>query len=1140
MKTSTRPWQVTLSLLVLAETLLAQSVPSTPEQRTASAPRTEDEPVQLSPFHVSGHSDVGYQATSTLAGTRLRTELRDIGSSISIVNEEFLTDTGSTNLEDVLVFTPNTEIGGLGGNFSGSQGAAPIPEQQRDNPSGGITRVRGLASADLTRDYFLSDVPFDTFNTDRIDVQRGANSALFGLGSPGGIVNATTIRADFLGNRGRVRFETDQYGTTRYSMRYNQMIGDVAAVRVAGLSERKQYEQKQAFLEDDRLFVTATVKLPWGLTARGSVETAKRHSANPDFVPPNDGITPWINMGKPVIMSPAQGGALFRGTGTFFPGRANSQVMTLALPGLSSGFATFYHDPSNPNPTFGGQAYIPSGQKLPSAGGLGEWMMLMPQPEEQIIRLTGGYRSDGTRVPEGSAPFYSNGFVAQQITDRSIFDYRKNLFNGGTAQQGADWEVYHASIEGNYFENRFGFEVSYYKQEFDSWGNNSLQGVLQRTIYIDPNAYLIATADGTGTGALIPNPNFGRPVMGGNTGGNNLTNDRDAFRIQAYTEVRFDDFLPEDRWFTKLLGRFTLTGLLDESSTYNKQAYSRGDPLDYEILARHIGGGSLTGFPPLTQRSGQQFALPVAANDTNFLTINSLSDLAGVGIRGVSHGRARSYGRGLITNNYTGWNQHTQQFVGFTSPVYTMWNSPNDFPAAFSASKRLTEVESQVLVGQSYLWDGTIVLTGTWRSDTSSTASVGAPTLTGRTDVDNTYDPAYLRGVRSSDLQETYDDETTSWSAVVHTPEFIQKRLPGNIGLSFHYAKSDNFVPSGSNVDIYNRLVPAVSGKTEEKGFTIAAFDGKLSARFNWFETDSANNRFENAAISTPATILQNLAHQLDHPLNVAQGFTAADAQAVLPPQGVIDVSGFVVDWSNPNAASTSRNPADTDTRDFSATGMEVEIAYNPTEKWTILFTAARQETVTSNTYPVMKQFVESFVIPTWVNSDFAKKFVINDTGTQTLAELAQTAIVENVQRAALEDGKPTIEQAEWRWSVNTSYKLGKFDEGILRWFGNLTVGGGLRWEDKVGIGFGVGKNALGDYAFDLNQPYWSDTTMFVDAFVRSTWRLRDRRSFTFQINVKDLTNNDDLKAYVANPDGSKLYRILEGRLFTASATLEF
>jgi hypothetical protein len=1108
----------------------------------AQGAQDNEEIIELSPFTVTGNDDIGYQATSTLAGTRLRTDLRDIGSSISIVNEEFLTDTASTNIEDVLVFTPNTEVGGLGGNFSGSQGASPIPEQQRDNPSGGITRVRGLANADLTRDYFLTDVPFDTFNTDRIDVQRGANSALFGLGSPGGIVNASTIRADFLGNRGRLRFETDQYGTTRYSMRYNLMVGDVFAIRVAALKEDKKFEQKQAFLEDDRIFVAATAKLPLGLQVRGSIEAAKRHSANPDYVPPNDGITPWINLGKPIVNDPAYGGSLFRDTGTFFPGRADNQVMNLALPGLSSGYATFYQDPSNPAATWGGPAYIRANEGLPSPYpvGTGEWMMLMPFPEEQIIRRTGGFRSDGTRVAEGSAGFFSNGFVAQQITDRSIFDYRKNLFNGGTAQQGADWEIYNASIEGNYFQNRLGFEVAYYEQKFDSRGNNSLQGIQQRTIYIDPNVYLLATTDGTADGPLMPNPNFGRPVMGGNTGGNDLTNDRDGFRIQAYGDIRFDDFMNEDSWLTKLLGRLTITGLLDESSVFNKQAYSRGDRIDQATLAAAIGGGDVNGYVWPAERSGQQFALPVK-NNTDFLSINSLSDLAGVGIQGVSYGRERSHLQGNLYNTYTGWDQHNARFTTFDTEVRTLWDDESNYPAAFFASKRLTEVDSKVLVAQSYLWDNTIVLTGTWRSDESSTASVSAPTVAGRPDVDNTLLESYVVGPRSRDLVKTYDDETTSWSAVVHTPDFIKEKLPSGMNLSLHYAESDNFVPSGANVNIYNELVPAQSGKTEEMGFTVGAFDGKLLARFNWFETTAANNRFENAAVNAPAGILVNLAHQLDNPANVAQGFTAADAQAVLPPQGVIDISGFQVDWNNPNAATQNRNSADTGTQDFAAEGMEIEIAYNPTPKWTILATIARQETVKSNTFPVMQDFVNSFVIPQWVNSDFAKNYYINDDASQTLADLAQTVIVDNVTRGALQDGSPSIEQSEWRFSINTSYNLGEFNDAtVLKYLGNITVGGGIRWQDKVGIGFGVAQNELGDYAFDLNQPYWGDDTLFVDVFARFRWDLANDREFALQINIKDLTNNSGLQPYVANPDGSVLYRILEGRLLTASATFSF
>jgi outer membrane receptor for monomeric catechols len=1136
MKTSSfKPWRLVPWFLIVPASLLAQPV-------TDEAPIDDDEVVELSPFEVTGDSDVGYQATSTLAGTRLRTDLRDIGSSISIVNEEFLTDTGSTNLEDVLIFTPNTEVGGLGGNFSGSQGANPIPEQQRDNPSGGITRVRGLAGADLTRNYFLTAVPFDTFNTDRIDVQRGANSALFGLGSPGGIVNASTIRADFLGNRGRLRFETDQYGTMRYSMRYNHMINDNIAVRIAGLSENKEYEQKQAFGNDDRLFVATTIKMPLGLTVRASAEIGETHSARPDYVPPNDGITPWINMGKPVFGTPAEAGSYYRTEGDILPGHFNHRFLTLAVSGVSSGFARFYQDPSNPEPTWGGPAFYRNGRGLPAPfPNTGEWMMLMPRPENIIIRLT-GHRSDGTPVDPGTAPFWSNGFVSTQITDRSVFDYRKNLFNGGTAQQGSDWEIYNASIEGSYFDNRLGFEVSYSEESFNSWGNNSVQGVYQRMIYIDPNQYLLSTTDGTGTGPLVPNPNYGRPVVGGGSGGNDLTNDRDAFRIQAYYELRFDDFMDESSWLTKLLGTFTLTGLMDESVHYSKQAYSEGDTLDLRDISGILGDGFNNRYD---RRSGQQFALPVT-NDMNFLNANSISDLAGAGIQGVSFGRQRSHVGGGQYGTFSMWHNDASDpsnngFQTYSGRIYTLWDDKYNYPASFFSSKRVTEVESEVLVGQHSLWDNTVVLTGTWRSDKASSATSSAPGVPGIPRMEQTYDPAYVAGPYANrPFPVTADDETTSWSIMVHTPEFIREKLPGGLNLSVYKSKADNFVPSGNNVNIFNEIVGAESGKTEEMGFIIEGLDGKLSARFNFFETSAVNDRFEETALYASESILLNLAHQLNNPANVSQGFTAADVQAVLPPQGVQDVNGFQVDWNNPDAATTNRNSSDTGTQDFTADGMEIEIAYNPIPEWTLLLTVGQQETVTSNTYPKMKEYVASHVLPQWVNSSFAQNYFIDATATQTLAARAQEQIVENVQRASLQDGNPAKEQAEWRWAFNTSYNFGSDSEIIPNWLGDFTIGGGIRWQDQVGIGFAVAQNSLGDYALDVNQPYYADSTLFVDVFARMHYKLKNDRAFTFQVNIKDLTDNSDLVPYVANPDGSEYYRILEGRLISASATFEF
>ena len=438
-------------------------------------------------------------------------------------------------------------------------------------------------------------------------------------------------------------------------------------------------------------------------------------------------------------------------------------------------------------------------------------------------------------------------------------------------------------------------------------------------------------------------------------------------------------------------------------------------------------------------------------------------------------------------------------------------------------------------MAQHSAWDDTVVLTGTWRSDKAASTGIGVGTV--RRDVKDTLDPTYLAGPQGPHA-ETANDETTSYSIMVHTPPFLRDRLP--FELSVYKSQADNFRPTGGNVTIFNGSVPATAGTTEEMGFIIEGLDGKLSARFNWFESSVVNNRFENGTIYVAESILRGLAHQFDNPANVAQGFSVAQVQAVLPPQGVIDVSGFQVDWANPSAATTDRNSSDTGTQDFTAKGMEVEIAYNPTPEWTLLFTAGRQETVAANTWPEMQRFVNDFVLANWVNSSFAQNYFIDATGTQTLAQRAQTGLVEGVQRAVLQDGNPAKEQAEWRFALNTSYHLGKSENGLLKFLGDLTVGGGLRWQDEVGIGFEVAPNSLGDLAFDLNNAFYAPSTTHVDVFARMSYDLPSDRSFDLQINIKDLTNHDGLIPFVANPDGSLLYRIQEGRLFTASATLNF
>src|SRR5687768_13628858 len=94
---------IALAASAASQSLLAQAAP-TPGP---ASDEPEEEPIMLSPFEVSSSQDRGYQATQTLAGTRIRTNLADIGGSIQVLTKEFLDDIGATDNESLLQYTTN-------------------------------------------------------------------------------------------------------------------------------------------------------------------------------------------------------------------------------------------------------------------------------------------------------------------------------------------------------------------------------------------------------------------------------------------------------------------------------------------------------------------------------------------------------------------------------------------------------------------------------------------------------------------------------------------------------------------------------------------------------------------------------------------------------------------------------------------------------------------------------------------------------------------------------------------------------------------------------------------------------------------------------------------------------------------------
>jgi outer membrane receptor protein involved in Fe transport len=176
------------------------------EAKNASAAQTgtEDKPLELSPFTVTTEKDTGYFAENTLAGSRLNTNIADIAASITVVTKQQMDDSASTNINDVFRYEANTEGSStytpyntdgrgtnkdtIGGYTLGNDGTTITNAQSN--------RVRGLSAPDAALNYYPTNnrIPFDSYNTQSIEIARGPNSLLFGLGSPAGIVTRAPRR----------------------------------------------------------------------------------------------------------------------------------------------------------------------------------------------------------------------------------------------------------------------------------------------------------------------------------------------------------------------------------------------------------------------------------------------------------------------------------------------------------------------------------------------------------------------------------------------------------------------------------------------------------------------------------------------------------------------------------------------------------------------------------------------------------------------------------------------------------------------------------------------------------------------------------------------------------------------------------
>jgi hypothetical protein len=266
----------------------------------AKAARAKDGIVELSPFIVDAATDRGYQALSTLSGTRLNSKLEDLGSSITVVTKQQMEDTAVLDLNDIFLYEANTEGTGNFTDFTTNRNGGVVDNTQ--NSPAQANRIRGVGRANLAVGGFASNprIPLDAYNVDGVEISRGPNSNIFGLGGSAGTVNHLPIRANATRSISQVTFRADSYGGARGTFDFNRsLIAQKLALRVAAADEAKGFVRKPSSEKIHRLQGLALFKPFAKTTIRASAEHYDNFARRTNSLTPRETVTGWIAAGKP-------------------------------------------------------------------------------------------------------------------------------------------------------------------------------------------------------------------------------------------------------------------------------------------------------------------------------------------------------------------------------------------------------------------------------------------------------------------------------------------------------------------------------------------------------------------------------------------------------------------------------------------------------------------------------------------------------------------------------------------------------------------------------------------------------------------------------------------------------------------------
>ena len=1158
--------------------LLALAVANAP---AVSAQDDENNIFELSPFEVSaGDENNPYMLKDSLGGTRLRAPTKDIAAAITVLSKDFLLDTGSTDNDSLLVYVPSTEVSGPSGSFLGNGDGANVNGNASIDNS---TRVRGLDQADNTRGYFGTEIPWDSYNVARVDLQRGPNSILFGLGSPGGIINATLEGAAFA-NSNEIGNRLDEHGSVRWRGTFNrELIEDELAIRISALEDQTKYKQDPAYKDDSRIYGAIRWEPSFlngndgtRSTFKANYESGEINATLSNLTPPLDYVSPYFNepsfrdaAGKLITINPLVGIPQDSGSAADFPyygpyHTGSSNGVNTAFTGAGVQGATHMKR------VYGQlQSYPPETELLNPPGSISA------APQLRGIQGYGAYLND-------NGEYRSLGpYKEFSVTNPSWFDFYNNTIDGPNNWSNREFDSYNVAWDQTFMDNTLGFELVYDSQEVtndnvrsSSWGRQGL--------HIDIMENFI---DGTA------NPNLGRLFYATNASGSGIdyrASKTDTARATAFYTLDFAKITQSDGWLSKLFGKNTFTALYEKRTEF---VDIRNHGLQTQTITQPQPGSMITdGYQPYSDVRSHASLYYFGPSFSG--SVSSPDGAGGVGIKD----------RLIIRDSTINlWDPVAGGQGIYNAPIRTINQGLVSTPLARDYNvARLGEsdIKSTAFVWQgSWLGDTVLPLVGLRRDEVENR------NFQAGTDADGFADTTFGSYLLPDELDSVVLGDTETYGLVVKAPGFIKDNI-GGMDVRFFWGKAENFKPEAGRTDYFGESIQNPSGVTDEYGVYLESADGKYSFRATKYETNGENvtlpggvsaqsfgnyinwvshhahrtatggngPRFGYASDGRPVQMRPAGLGSVIDPETGARSYSQAEKDArvaetdayladyfskpvdprVLDAMNIENYFTQVTPYGAPLGAPKWSGIATTGGT-FSE-GYEFEFSASPIKGLNIIVNASKTSARRAGLAGSFDNAIAEFDRLTSGPAGKLRFWSANDPDdpdhprgaigrSQEVANLQWARGWYNQMRQGIDFYKALEESdvPELRpWSVNTVVSY-QFQDGKYQ---GLRIGGSSRYQDARTLGFPViprPNAAEGLWTYDVTKPIKGEALTNYDLFASYNWKLGQNKNLTTRLNVRNVFASDELIPVTVQPDGTPAsYRIAPPRTISITNTISF